>query len=182
MEKYTICLLMIALLTSCATMDSALSTRGIINSSTSKMDGNRIVRMSPVLSKHGMTDIQAEFGLYWDSKKGEEALFSVNIAGAENFDPMKPFEIKIDGELLQLPPASKSDYGDVETIAGYNSSSKDYIVHKIQILKIANGKQATYRIWFLKGQYAEGEVTYEYQNFQSYVPFSFKEFYAKVWK
>ncbi len=169
-------------------MDSALSTRGVLDETKSKMDGTRIVTMSPVLSKSGLTDIQAEFGLYWDDAKGDNALLVVEIGGAQNFDPEKPFEMKVDGELLKLTPASSRDYGDIQTNYGtkyfsaLNKSSKSYVIHKSAILKIANGKEAFYRVWLLKNRFADGEVSYQYQEYQSFVPYSFKRFYAQVWK
>ena len=188
MKKYFIFVLLLSLFVGCATMDKFASTRGVLEVTTSKMDGTRIVTMSPVLSKHGLTDIQAEFGLYWDDAKGDKALFIVEITGAKSFDPEKPFEIKVDGKLFKLPPASLRDYGDIETIYGIkyvptqNKSRKSYVIHKDQILNIANGLEAVYRIWFLKNRFSEGEVFYQYQEYQSYVPYSFRQFYAQVWK
>lgn len=188
MKLFTLSLLLLTFLAGCAAMDSALTTRGVIDSSTSKIDGTRVVTMSPVLPKHGMTDIQAEFGLYWDDEKGDNALLIVEVFGAKNFAPEKPFEIKVDGELMKLTPANKHSYGDIKTMYGskllsaHSKSRKRYVIHKKQILKIANGKQAAYRIWFTKGRFAEGEVSYEYPEHQSYVPFSFKKFYAQAWK
>ena len=178
MKILTVCVLLLAFLVGCTTMDTALSRRGVLEETKSKMDGQRIVTMSPVLSKSGPTDIQAEFGLYWDDAKGENALLLVEIGGAHNFDPEKPFEMKVDGKLFKLHPARSRDYGDI----AHNKSSKNYVVHKSQIPKIANGKEAFYRIWLLKNRFSDGEVSYQYQDYQSFVPHSFRRFYAQVWK
>jgi hypothetical protein len=143
--------------------------------------------MSPALPKHGMSDIQAEFGLYWDSAKRDNALLIVQVDGAQNFEPNKPFEIRVDGEHYKLPPASSKDFGEVETlrdsvVGAHNKSSKAYIINKDQILKIANGKETAYRVWFLRDKIADGEVSYQYQDYQSYVPHSFRRFHSQVWK
>jgi len=188
MKECCVYLLLLSLLVGCAGIDSSLSTRGVLESTTSKMDGTRIVSMSPVLAKSGLTDIQAEFGLYWDDTKGDNAFLIVEIDGTKSFDPQSPFEIKVDDELFKLPPANTLDYGDTETYYGsqyiraHNKSRKSYVIHKKQIQKIANGKVGAYRIWFLKNRFAEGEVSYQYPEFQSYVPYSFNKFYAQVWK
>lgn len=187
MKLHSIFALLLLFVFGCATIDSTMSNRGVFNEKTSKMDGRRIVTMSPVLSKHGLTDIQAEFGLYWDTAMGEAALFIVELVGAVSFDPEKPFEIKVDGALFELLPASPYDYGDINTYYGetyvpaHNKSRKSYIVHKDQILKIANGKEAYYRINFLKNRSAEGEISYQYKEYQSYVPYSFRKFHSQVW-
>lgn len=180
-------LIAILCLAGCQSIDTALSTRGVISSETSKIDGRTIVTMSPVLPKHGHTDIQAEFGLYWDTPKANNALLVVEIDGAQSFNPERAFDIKVDGELLSLPPASSSDYGDVETeynpaIGYHNKSRKYYIIEKNHILKIANGNEAYYRIWFMNNSYAEGEISYQYQDYQSYIPSAFRNFYSVVWK
>lgn len=183
---FALILWVLAFTPGCQSMDTALSTRGVITTNVSKIDNTRIVSMTPVLSKHGLSDIQAEFGLYWDSAKGEKALLVVELDGAVSFDPAKPIEIKIDGELVNLPSANSRDYGDVETeynsVVGYeNKSRKYYTIKKAQILQIANAEHAFYRIWFLKNTYSEGEITYQYQDYQSYVPASFRKFYSQVW-
>lgn len=188
MKYLKLAVLALSLLSGCVTMDAALSTRGVIDSRVSKIDETRVVTMSPVLSKHGMTDIQAEFGLYWDNKKNDRAFLIVEIDGAKSFSPERPFEIKVDGALMALSPAADGDYGDIETIYGskyipaHNKTRKSFSIQKNQILKIANAKEAAYRVWFVGGRYAEGEISYEYPDLQSYVPLSFRTFYSQVWK
>lgn len=187
MKIHLVSVFFLSVLVSCTAIDSTLSTRGVVDTTTSKVDGTRIVSMSPVLSKSGLTDIQAEFGLYWDSAKGDNALFIVEIKGAENFNPEMQFEIKVDGEHIKLKPASTTDFGDIETNYGSryfpanNKSRKNYVIHKNQILKIANGKEAYYKIWFLKNTFSEGEISYQFQEYQSFVPYSFRQFYTKAW-
>lgn len=187
MKTNLILLISLLALLSCTAIDSTLSTRGVIDIKKSKMDGTQIVSMSPVLSTSGLKDIQAEFGLYWDSSKGDNALFIVEILGAENFNPEMPFELKVDGEHIQLRPASKTEFGDIETYYGsewipaHNKSRKNYLINKNQILKIANGKEAYYKIWFLGNKFSEGEISYQFQDYQSFVPYSFRQFYSKAW-
>lgn len=167
----------------CAALDGAMSTRGVISESVSKMDGKRIVRMSPVLTDSNYT----ELGLYWDTAKGDYAILIVQTLGAENFDPLRPFEVKIDGKLIELNPIRKQDYGDSETIVGteysraHNISSKQFLISKDQIKELASASEAHYRLHLLNGKYREDSISYLYPEFQSYVPFSFSNFYTFVW-
>jgi len=186
-------ILLSLLLTSCKTLeslDNSISPMGNITTEVSKMDGIKVVRMTPVMPRHGYKDIQAEFGLYWDTNKKDNAFFTVSLDQASNFSPEKPFEIKIDGELISLPPANDRDYGDIETEETnitvsskfyYNVTQKDYLITKDQILKIANGSEGFYRIWFMNNKYSEGEIDYSYQDYKSYIPKSFRDFHEEVW-
>jgi len=173
---------MLAFVSGCAGLDSVMSTRGVLSDKASNMDGSRIVSMTPVLTN----TMSPEFGLYWDTAKGDIALLAVQMAGAVNFDSKKPLEIKVDGKLISLPPANLDDYGrhsiEGDATAGYsNVSVKDFRVTKDQILEIANGKKTYYRIWLIKNEYQEGEVDYTYQDIQSFLPFSFRKFHSTVW-
>lgn len=161
----------------CASVTNQISPVGKISESYSKFDGTRVVRMTPVLGKHGFTDIQANFGLYWDSNKKDVALLEVHVGKIKNFDPRAPFELKIDGELLSLPVADSSEYAEVK---GYESH-KNYMISKDQILKMANGAEGVYRIKFLNNTYSDGQISYKNQKNQEYVPYSFRNFHKIVW-
>ena len=161
----------------CASITNQISPFGKISESYSKFDETRVVRMSPVLAKHGLTDIQAKFGLYWDSNKQDIALLEVHVGDITNFDPKALFELKIDGELISLPVADSKEFSVVD---GY-SSHKNYIVTKEQVIKIANGLIGVYRIKFLNNTYSVGKISYKNQKAQDYVPYSFRNFYNKVW-
>ncbi|KZZ10595.1 hypothetical protein A3752_12165 [Oleiphilus sp. HI0081] len=179
-----VCTFLASLLFGCAALDSAMSTRGVISESVSKMDDKRVVRMSSVLTDSNFT----ELGLYWDSDKGDNAILIVQTLGAENFSPSKPFELKIDGKLVELQPIRKRDYGDAEIIAGskytsvHNISSKQFIISKDQIKELASANEAHYRLHLLNGKYREDSISYLYPEFQSYVPFSFSNFHSTVWE
>lgn len=179
MKKFTL-IIMIIFIAGCAGLDSALSTRGVINSHMSKFDQTKIVTMSPSLTNHGGN--YPEFGLYWEEKYGNIARLVVEIDGAVNFDREKDLELIIDGNKFSLRPASKSDFGgvDYDPIMKQNASQKNYIISKEQILKIANGKEGAYRLHLLR-YYVDGDINYGYQNFQTYIPKPFREFYKTAW-
>jgi hypothetical protein len=168
------------LFTGCAGLDSALSTRGIVSSNISKFDKTRSVSMTPSLTNHGGDN--PEFGLYWEDKYNNKARLVVRMTRAVNFNTNKNLEVVVDGVSFSLSPVSKTDFGGIEynSLMKQNKSEKDYIITKEQIKKIANGKEGGYRLHLLR-TYIDGDINYSYQDYQTYIPKPFREFYKKVW-
>lgn len=165
------------LITGCTTLDSAISPMGVITQDVSQMDNMRSVHMSPVIGKSGLSEPDNTFGLYWDSSKGKKAFLVLSVGHITNLSGKSPFEIKVDGKMIKLPPVDKNNYGITEGLR----TEKDYVVSKEQILEISNAQEAFYRIHYLDNTFSEGEISYKYRNYQSYVPFSFLRFYREVW-
>ena len=166
----------------CAAVDSALSRRGKLETEISAFDQTKVVRTSPALTASGWKNA-AEFGLYWDSKKDDEAHLIVQLDEATNFDPRSPLQLKIDGEAINLNPVSERDYGEVsfDSLMKRNVTQKSYFINKEYILKIANGKQGAYRINLLNQKYTEGNIDYQYQDFTTFIPDPFRRFYSEIW-
>lgn len=175
-------LVMIILVSGCASIDSMMSTRGVITSEVSAMSGVKSVWMTPVLVGGPLI----EFGLYWDSEKEDRALLNVVYNDATNFDKNKPIEFLIDGERFSFKPADRN-YGhtsvekDDYTKSYRVVSEKSYLVDKEFVHKLANAQSAHFRIWLLDGRYIEKEVEYYQRSMQSFVPYSFNQFYETVW-
>jgi hypothetical protein len=175
-------IVLILLSFSCASIDTVLSTRGKLHTEISEFDDSRIVYVTPALTNTGAGI--AEFGLYWDSKKGDIAHLIVQLDGAVNFAPEAELSIKIDGKLINLKPVSRKDYGEVsiDPISNNTITRKSYFIHKDDILLIANGEKGAYRIMLLNNKYIEGKITYKYQNMTSFIPDPFRRFYKEVWR
>lgn len=178
--KLAIGFLILSLLSGCAGLDAAMSSRGKIYNKTSKMDNTQTVYMTPAMTNHG--GVYPEFGLYWADKFKDKALLIVQINKAETFNRKKNLTLMIDGEKFSLRPASKRDFGDInyDSVVARNKTTKDYVITKSQILKIANGKSGSYRL-YLHRSYIEGDINYGYKGYQSYLPKPFLGFYAAVW-
>lgn len=178
--KNIIISIIVLVIAGCAGLDTALSTRGIINTHVSKFEKSKIVTMSPSLTNHGGN--YPELGLYWEEKYGNHARLVVRMSGAVNFNREKELKIRIDGNSFSLRPISKSDFGgiDYDPVMKNNASEKDYLISKEQILQIANGKEGAYRLSLLRS-YVEGDINYSYQNYQTYIPKPFRSFYKNVW-
>jgi hypothetical protein len=56
-----------------------------------------------------------------------------------------------------------------------------YMINKHDILKIANGKQGTYRMMLSNKKYVEGRIEYKFKNNTYWVPEPFIRFYKGVW-
>jgi len=172
--------MLLTLLSACATLDAALSRRGTISTDISKFDKSKVVKMTPALANHGAG--YPEFGLYWEGKYGDHARLVVQMKRAANFSRSESLEVIIDGDKLVLKPVQPSDFGGLayNPIIRKNISEKDFIITKKQILKIANGKEGGYRLHLLR-TYIDGDINYSYQNYKTYLPKPFKEFYNIVW-
>lgn len=175
-------LLLTTLIGGCASMDSMLSNRGVIKSEVSAMSGVKSVWMTPALVGGPLV----EFGLYWDSDKQDKAILNVVYNDAINFDNKKPIEFLIDGESFSYQPSGQ-DYGHT-SIENNNYtrnhrvvSEKSYLVNKEFVQRLANAKNAHFRLWMLNGRYIETEVEYYQRSMQSFVPHSFNQFFANVW-
>lgn len=170
------------LISGCAAIDSTMSTRGVITSEVSAMSGVKSVWMSPVLVGGPLI----EFGLYWDTEKKDRAFLNVVYNDATNFDKNKPIEFLIDEERFSFKPTGlnyghtsveKDNYSESYRVV----SEKSYMVDKEFIQKLANAQSAHFRIWLLNGSYIEKEVEYYQRSMQSFVPYSFNQFYKSVW-
>ncbi|WP_020408912.1 hypothetical protein [Hahella ganghwensis] len=173
-------LLSIAMLVlcSCAAVDSALSTRGIITESTSQFDNKRVVNLSPAIIEHG--GFMA--GLYWDSDKQDRAFFTFAVDGTYSFVPDEPLMLKIDGRLVELPPVNVDSYGEIEydKVMYKNVSFKDYWISKADIKAFVDAQETTYRVMFRKG-FHDGAVDYGWKGYKSYAVTGFDDFYQRVW-
>ena len=185
MRKNLLLSLFLFFLVGCQTIDSALTTSGKITESTSAFDNKVAIAMSPALANSGMKDVQAEFGLFWQTNFENTIIFSVKINEIESFSPTQPLLMRIDGVVYELPPVnnfSSTDF-DVEYLRGVgvlSSSSKTFEGSKEIVQAIIDGTEASYRISLARGRYADGEITYRYKNYKSYVPTAFKEFLQRV--
>ncbi len=174
--------LVIMMASGCASIDSVMSSRGIIKSEVSAMSGIRSVWMTPVLVGGPVI----ELGLYWDSSQQDNAILNVVYKDAINFDKNKPIEFLIDGESYSFKPAVKN-YGQISVekdsyTKSYNLvSDKNYVVNKGFIYKLANAQSAHFRLWLLNGRYIEKEVEFYQRTMQSFVPYSFNKFYKTKW-
>lgn len=185
MKKYIPLLVLLTTLTACESLDSALTTRGNISEQESPFDGQRTVAMTPALAKSGMSDIQAEFGLFWQSDFEDDVVVSVEIPSIDSFASNSPLLIKVDGETFELPPFDRFSSGsyDIEHLKGigvYGSSTKSFMGSKEVVKAIVEGSSASYRIMLSGKEYADGEITYEYRDYQSYVPKAFERFLQRI--
>lgn len=185
MNKILLIILAILTLSACQSLDSALSDFGSITENTSKFDGTKYLQMNPAISNHGLTG-NASFGLYWSNAMGDKARLTAQFDTALNFDPNKPLELKIDDELIILDPVAKRDYGQgaIEgsyRVGYYNSTAKDFIITKEQIRKIVDGNKGVYRIHLLNNETFDGDINYDYRNYQSYMVGAFGKFYDRAW-
>ena len=184
MKKIISLSLFVFFLAGCQAIDSALTTSGRITESTSPFDNQIAIAMSPALANSGMKDIQAEFGLFWQTSFENTVVFSVKINEIENFSPTQPLLIRVDGVLYELPPFdnfSSAEF-DIEYLRGVgvvSSSTKAFRGNKEIVEAIINGTEASYRI-SLSRRYADGEITYRYRNYNSYIPAAFSAFLARV--
>lgn len=166
----------------CAAIDAALSHRGKMTKEISKMDGKKVVSVTPALVTSGF-DSYLEIGLYWDSDKGDTAHLVVQAPEATLFSREKPIEFKVDGKMYLFEPVDKQDFGDlgIDSVLHNNITTKSYFIKKGDILSLANGKSGAYRLHYSDNKYIEGDITHTWQSIHSYFPLPFREFYEEVW-
>ncbi len=180
-------LLASSILAGCQTLDSALSTRGVIQHSQMQISQESVISMSPAL----VSDATApELGLIKSSKR-DFAELRVVYSMATGFKRDQPIIFLIDGELFELEPYDKQDFGHHSIDKGHYSkyavipatalTEKTYKISKEQIEKIGNAKSGVIKV-FLRDGYLEHPINYSYPELQSYVPASFRAFAARAWK
>lgn len=181
MKKIAMSFILLIGLVGCQVIDSALTEMGVIDIRESPFDGSKTFTMTPALTNHGYEDAMAELGLYWQESMGNRVIVGVKYPRIDNFAPEKPFLLRVDGEVYQLPPASDLAFGDfdVENLGQYGlfpSTTKYFVATKDVIRAVVNGQHASYRINLLGNQYDDGKITYQYRSYQSYVPKAFERF------
>lgn len=139
---------------------------GYISQNTSEFDGTSRVSMEPAYL--GDASNMLRLGLEWNSSLPKDRfLLIAEWAEAENFSPDSAFKLNVDGDLIELSPLDKGDYGVIQDkvlqsngpfelpMVLHNQTHKRFWISKNELSRIIEAKKVVVRVELLNSYWEE---------------------------
>lgn len=174
MRKTILILLMVCLISGCATLP------GSINECVSGFDKTAEIKMEPAWVGNSFSDNPIKLGLYKTSKMdADKAILTVIVQGAYNFALKESLKFNIDGNIVSFDSvdAITNVEPDIGQYFSCNWSSKRYEVTKDLIKQLIGAKEVWVKVNLIR-EYFEAKFSVDGPMVAR--P-SFRKFYNKVW-